>query len=674
MTRELTVGELWRWLTAEDLAESVLDWAPDVAALTTVLLERSHAFRFVVSPPAGAAWPPPELVPLTTTVTRAATEWRAAMDDGGGAPAPVTRLWATVLEHLDTPVADVAEGKPWPLCEAVLLLHAIADEAAAGFGGSATGTAAGAVHLAQAHELLVRTGTMTRLPVDRVAQLPKTRTTPVGMTHRSLSRYSCTTTDAVPAVWHRIPLRRLGHGPTARHANVLLLPWPLSLPSVDFRPVEGSIRRPEREPFGFFRYTPSERVDLDLVDAVLNAALAEVDRVDVVILPEGCLEEQDVDGLESVLARRGVSLLVSGLRIDPAEPGQLPSNGVHIGALLGDRWWHYRQRKHHRWFLDGGQIEQYNLAGALHPSVRWWEEMEIPQRAVHVLELGGGITCTAVVCEDLARLDGVAELLREVGPTLVVTLLLDGPQLASRWTARYAGVLADDPGSAVLTLTAYGMATRSRPRGRPPSGVIAMWKDPTRGVREISLDSGSHGVLLTAVHGRAPRYAADGRAPADDATDLFVAGVHQLRGGASPGGRGGPGAVSDPPAGDDALDTAELGVLWSWAEAVARASRSDGQTAADGSGEAGARVGRVLTEAQAGAAWRSTLRLPEPSSRLAAALGTLDRITRDALAQAQVVAPGALLGAVESQAPEPAHPERLVRHLLRTAFDTAQLQ
>jgi hypothetical protein len=45
----------------------------------------------------------------------------------------------------------------------------------------------------------------------------------------------------------------------------------------------------------------------------------------------------------------------------------------------------------------------------------------------------------------------VAELLRDVGPALVVTILLDGPQLGSRWTAPCASVLADDPGSAVLT-------------------------------------------------------------------------------------------------------------------------------------------------------------------------------------------------------------------------------
>src|SRR5262249_60062503 len=108
------------------------------------------------------------------------------------------------------------------------------------------------------------------------------------------------------------------------------------------------------------------------------------------------------------------------------------------------------------------------------------------------------VTVASLVCEDLAQIDAVAELLRSVGPTIVITPLLDGPQLSSRWAARYASVLADDPGSAVLTLTSSGMAQRSRPHGREPSPVIALWKDPVRGTREISLEPGAHGVLLTA--------------------------------------------------------------------------------------------------------------------------------------------------------------------------------
>jgi hypothetical protein len=100
------------------------------------------------------------------------------------------------------------------------------------------------------------------------------------------------------------------------------------------------------------------------------------------------------------------------------------------------------------------------------------------------------LVLASLVCEDLAHNDDIAQLIRSVGPTIVVNVLLDGPQLNSRWTARYASVLADDPGSAVLTLTSYGMVERSRPAGRDASRVIALEKDPTRGVREFPLSPG----------------------------------------------------------------------------------------------------------------------------------------------------------------------------------------
>ena len=40
-----------------------------------------------------------------------------------------------------------------------------------------------------------------------------------------------------------------------------------------------------------------------------------------------------------------------------------------------------------------------------------------------------------------------------IGPNLVFTLLMNGPQLKTRWPARYAKILADDPGSSVLSIT-----------------------------------------------------------------------------------------------------------------------------------------------------------------------------------------------------------------------------
>src|SRR5262249_57858169 len=109
------------------------------------------------------------------------------------------------------------------------------------------------------------------------------------------------------------------------------------------------------------------------------------------------------------------------------------------------------------------------------------EAMEVPRRKVHFVELGDEIALVSLVCEDLAQIDGVAEVVRSVGPTVVFTPLLDGPQLGSRWAARYASVLADDPGSAVLTLTSFGMVQRSRPARRDASAVVALWKTPARG-------------------------------------------------------------------------------------------------------------------------------------------------------------------------------------------------
>src|SRR5207237_1330370 len=141
--------------------------------------------------------------------------------------------------------------------------------------------------------------------------------------------------------------------------NILLLPWPLSIRQTDFRPVEGSVRRVELEPFGLFQFEPAGRLDLDLADRVLVSALGEVESVDVVVLPETAVRSTDLDDLEAVLARHRVSVLITGVR-EPSPTGSgLSCNWVRIAVWLGGRWWHYRQDKHHRWSLDENQIDQY---------------------------------------------------------------------------------------------------------------------------------------------------------------------------------------------------------------------------------------------------------------------------------------------------------------------------
>jgi hypothetical protein len=262
----------------------------------------------------------------------------------------------------------------------------------------------------------------------------------------------------------------------------------------DFRALEGSVQWLAGEPFGFFEFAPAEGLDLDLVDRMLLAALDEVDSVDVVILPEGAVDETVIDDLEALLDCHRVAYLLTGVRQSSPPPGRLPGNWVHTGVSprlekggpvpgSGERqWFHIRQDKHHRWSLDEAQVNQYHLGGALHPHIRWWEATDVPRRTISFME-AHELTIALLVCEDLAQSDSVAQVIRSVGPSLLITPLLDGPQLSSRWSARYASVFADDPGSAVFTLTSYGWCSAAgrkdkSPRrwsrsGRRPAGGLA---------------------------------------------------------------------------------------------------------------------------------------------------------------------------------------------------------
>lgn len=661
MVTALTVASVWTDVSGRPIGDDVLEWVPDVFALTETLLQRSEAYRFAVSPPAGQHWPPLALPGWADAVDRAADEWCAwVVDRSRPLPPLVAEEWRVVNDGAATTLEDLGSGRAWRLCEALLTLHAVADEACAGMGVMVATATGGPRHRARAKELLARTGSLARIPRRRLRVLPKVRTPAGGISYRSLSRYVCLRDAGVDVNWQWAPVRRADT--SQAHANILLLPWPLRIRAGDFRPLPGSLRRVEEEPFGFFAFEPAEELDLDLVDRVLTAACDTVDGVDIVVLPENAVPERAIGELEAVLQGHAVRVLVAGVRQAGPATGELRSNWVHLGVSLGGRWWHYRQDKHHRWFLDRRQIDQYHLGGALHPTVRWWEAMAVPRRSVQFVELGSGITLVAVVCEDLARLDEVADLLRAVGPTLVTTILLDGPQLATRWTARYASILADDPGSAVLTLTSYGFVQRSRPGGRPPAPVVMLWKDARRGVREIQLDQGAHGVLVTVTLDHARRRAADGRTPIDDVADLLIAGVHQIRAEdtsmAPPSSPAASGSRGTGP-----LEVADLTVLASWSDAVAEA--------VTGRCEAGTWEGLeiVLADAAAGAPWRAPLGVAEPSTPLATALDDLGRLGRVAVTSAS---PEAGLSVVRGAVSSDDDLTALAATLLSTALASRQ--
>jgi hypothetical protein len=660
---EPTAASVWQGLAGSPITDELLEWPPDLFALTNVILGRSEAFRFALSPLGD--WPPAHVPDWSRAVEEAGRRWAVWVQDRHGAiPDLLAEEWTAFRERAGTTLERLAQGHDWRLCETLLTLHAIADEACAGLGvalDSSDGEAC--VYRARGREMLARTGSLARVNPRSLRVLPKVRTPPTG--RASFSRYACVQGPGIAARWHKIPTRHRGTDPRSEYATLLLLPWPLRVRESDFRPLDGSVQRLAKDPFAFFEFAPAEGLDLELLDRVLVAARDEANSVDVVILPESAVDEGDIDDLEALLHHHGVSVLQTGVRQRSQDPERLPGNWLHIGvnpslekggvaSAEPEPWFHLRQNKHHRWSLDENQILQYHLGGVLHPKIRWWEAMEVPRRAVEFIEVAE-LTLVCLVCEDLAQTDELAELIRSVGPTVVISVLLDGPQLTSRWAARYASVLADDPGSAVLTLTSSGMVRRCRPRGHDASTVVALWKDHARGTREIPLDPGAHGVLLSMCMDRTTRRSADGRWPVDNGTHGFDVAVHQVRAADAPSDSlASRSATTTSPA----LEVDDLSILTAWAEGVAEAQAY-----------APERVGGLFEDARPGSPWRAALGLPEPSPRLSVAIENLGQAVRAATPPGGAPSFDALLAATGQHRPGEGRLESVVRHVLLSMLE-----
>jgi hypothetical protein len=487
-------------------------WPPDVFALANLVLDHTEAYRFVVAPPPGRRWPPFE--EWEAQVKREARQWKESVEE----PPPLVRAcWDTVTRCRDVPLVDVRSGTAWELSAALLTLHALADEACVDV--TSERRLFGDRFEARGWRLLQGRGSLSRLSPGRVRILPKTNFPPRGITIRSLSRYLGLCYEAVDVRWRGVEPSPSGD---RRYYNILLLPWPLSIKATDFRPAAvRPIENMDPNRFAFFEFAPEVSLDAQIVGSLLSAA----GPVDAVILPESAVDAASIAALENTLAEHDTTFLIAGVRERPVSA--LGRNYLHFGVRTTAGWNRYEQDKHHRWCLDEQQIRQYHLTRSLHPKKLWWEAIDLRERRLHIIDVGGRITTAPMVCEDLASLDEVADHVRRIGPSLVVAVLLDGPQLTARWPSRYSSIMTDDPGSAVLTLTSFGMAVRSRPPGRKRSRVVAHWNSRPDGPCEIELARGAAGVLLRTAVEESTAWTADGRCHRD-VPRLMLADVRQL--------------------------------------------------------------------------------------------------------------------------------------------------
>ena len=502
--------------------DELCTWPPDVFALSNLVLDHTEAYRFAVSPHEGRRWPPtPD---WNQRVCGAAQQWRLAAPSGRSdlIPDEVRQQWDILTRYQDMPLSDVRHGRGAELCAALLTLHAIADEAC-----RFLGTESDQPFEHRAWRLLDDHGSLSRISPARVRIVPKTHFPTRGITIRSFSRYLALSYETVGLTWRRFKstFPPFATETDRRDYNALLLPWPFHIAGRSFRPVHRPVDM-DPQAYGFFEFAPGVALDMSHVARLLEAARNEIERVDALILPEAAVEPGEIPPLEAVLAEHGVRYLFAGVR-ESAKIDRFGRNYLHLGVLTSQGWECYEQTKHNRWCLDGNQIRQYHLTRALEPTRQWWEAIDLPERTVQIIDVGGGATTVPLICEDLARMDEVSDLLRRLGPTMIITVLLDGPQLAGRWSGRYASVLTDDPGSAVLTLTSFGMATRSRPPGKPRSRIVAMWNDARTGLHELELARGASAILLTASEGTTRGWTADGRH--HNIPELVLSEVRQLR-------------------------------------------------------------------------------------------------------------------------------------------------
>lgn len=457
------------------------------------------------------------------TSLQSANHMQLGADFLGSVPFRVIDSWDMVSEWIrfaaQTPLN--AERKPVPqkVISSVLYLIAASDEACGGIGlpdGGDTGFF-GLV----SNWRLIRRGTLCRfLDSNVVRVLPKQHTPKFGLNIRNLTHHLAFIENSEVGVrWNINPILDKKRA----SFNILLVPWPFEVLPSDIR---ASVRESGTSNMGYFDYVPKADVDvIASVSSLIERAQSMGQRVDLVVLPECSINESQWKALSKVLLLKKVSLL-AGVAGRGAQGVATNSVKLKVPGNPGDL---LSQNKHHRWKIEKNQIQSYGLGGTLSCQSEWWENIEIKPREVNFFAFTDDLVVCPLICEDLARQDPVADVVRSVGPNMVIALLMDGPQLSNRWSARYASVLADDPGSSVLTLSSLGMVNISRPpRGADRRQVIASWREAQGGFVEIDLPPGTHGALLNVQFVRETEQTVDGRGDSGVASCPTLTGIHYV--------------------------------------------------------------------------------------------------------------------------------------------------
>lgn len=533
-----TVRDLMARILVDRQRDGILGTAPvnpaDVFAVTGALLEKSGAYHHVQPDNDLDADPARRIVHVDEVFRQEARRlgrlWAALTETSEAVPEEIQTLWSDLhARHGASPLfAILTPGAVCPDWWAVALkLFMSADEAMADEVGwlpsSELQTPWGAaVRAVSTQELVDARGYLHTIAFeanpDIVNVLPKSRTPSVGCTLRSLSQnLALLPSRGVARAYWVAPASKPPPDPKA--LNLLIVPYPYRVSAKSFATCSPEVRMEGRE-WGWFDLKQSWLSDLrpddisNWVRGLIAAAHQDCETIHGIVFPELAMTRAVFDRLAKELDRiPGFELLIAGVSDDGEG-----RNGNFVATRLmnkasNDPVGVTRVReKHHRWRLESAQVGGYALSSALPPPAYWWERLDILSRSLDIFVFRKDSALTTLICEDLARVDPCQELVRSIGPNLVVALLMDSAQIKDRWPARYATVLAEDPGCSVLTLTSRALLDRANAEGQwGRSDAIALWRDDSGRLRSIEAGREADAVLLTLAGERRQERSMDGR-------------------------------------------------------------------------------------------------------------------------------------------------------------------
>lgn len=534
-------------------------WPPDLFAIAATLVERGSIYTrpWMYAAPSDERDHPA----LTSKHAGLAVKAGATHRTTGTSPYAQRRWKLLVRRYGGCPVsalADRSDRRNARLQRIVVQLMCVADEAAEGIGfpvdhRPGNGMSPVSVAARLAHDAFVEAmrhpghdpqGPLPHLPhslcslvPDHVAcVLPKTTLPSVGCTLRGLSRNlallpSC---GIVKASW-LLASNDTRSAPSDR-LNLLIIPFPFDIDGQALTPIPSTgADRAQYFSINFGGYHLPANVRTlasarETLKHLIARATAQIGTIHGVVFPEYAMADRLARPLARSMARDhpGLEIVVAGTLGRASENAPLASNLALIARFEnGQRLRTWSQSKHHRWKLDPFQIRRYQMGHALDVNHDWWECIDIDQRVCNFSIIRNRLSLAVLICEDLARMDPVMPVVHAIGPSLVIALLMDGPQLEARWCGRYATALAEDPGSSVLSVTSTALIHRSA--GKRGNAVIALWKEAGGLAQELAIGADDHGLALSLA--RVPRelITLDGRTSRDHNRHLSLVSACPVR-------------------------------------------------------------------------------------------------------------------------------------------------